>query len=193
MAFFCVCDNERRDWSFSFVIYKHTKMNWIIPTWVKYTFLVNLFILLSWCEIFVIVFPWINSAINKSCGFYFPKTFLSISMQLHFLFLNPLLMYHFGSFFSYFFNTVIYSTLCLGNLNFIRTWWWWRNKNRGVLHTLEFTLCLTSSLFCDVMLFLLPTKKSWVNLLFISLFCSCLPLCVTYLACFICMPSSLLS
>lgn len=115
----------------------------------------------------------------------FFKDFLSASMQLHFLFLNPLFTYHFWSFFRYSFNTVTCSALCLGNWNFIQTWWWWRNKNRSVLHTLEFTLCLTSSLFCDVMLFLLLTKKSWVNLLFVGLFCSRLHLFVTYSVCFI--------
>lgn len=86
-------------------------------------------------------------------------------MQLPFLFLKPLLIYHFGSFSSQSFNTVTYSTLCLGNLNF-KYGHNTGNKNRTLPHTLESYPLPNYSVLCDIMLFLLLTKKFCINLLF---------------------------
>lgn len=167
-------------------------MNWIVPTWVKYIFLVNSLILLPWYYFLLLFSPELTVQLTSYMAFIFQILFKHL-MQLHFLVIKLLFMYHLGSFFGYSFNAITYSTLCLGNLNFIKTWWWWRNKNRIVLHTLEsYPLPDFLSVLCDVMVFLFPTKKSWVSLLFISLFCSSLPFFVTYSVCFVCMPVSLL-
>lgn len=111
-------------------------MNWIVPTWVKYIFLVNSLILLPWYYFLLLFSPELTVQLTSYMAFIFQILFKHL-MQLHFLVIKLLFMYHLGSFFGYSFNAITYSTLCLGNLNFIKTWWWWRNKNRIVLHTLE--------------------------------------------------------